>query len=137
MKTGLVLEGGIADSIPFQWLSSRGCDKLVVILTRDMDYRKKPMPSALIKLYGRKHLVVAEKLRERHALYNRSVELLKQWEDAGRAFVIRPSWSIEIGRLEKDPEKLQAVYDLGLKDGQAACLHGWSHWRRSICFWLC
>lgn len=114
------LDGGIADSIPFQWLSGQGCDKLVVILTQDMDYRKKPMPSALIKLYGRKYPVVAEKLRERHELYNRSVELLKQWEGEGRAFVIRPSRPIKISRLEKNPEKLQAVYDLGFKDGQAA-----------------
>lgn len=114
------LDGGIADSIPFQWLSDQGYDKLVVILTRDMDYRKKPMPSLLTKLYGRKYPVIAKKLQERHTIYNRSVELLKRWEDEGHAFVIRPSHPIQIRRLEKEPEKLQAVYDLGFRDGQAA-----------------
>lgn len=114
------LDGGIADSIPFEWLSCQGCDKLIVILTRDMEYRKKAMPALLTKFYGRKYPVIAKKLRERHAVYNRSVELLKQWEDKGKAFVIRPSRTIEISRLEKDPEKLQAVYNFGLKDGQTA-----------------
>lgn len=118
----LYLDGGIADSIPFEWLSRQGCDRLVVILTRDMDYRKKPMPALLTKLYGRKYPVIAEKLRERHAVYNRSVELLKRWEDEGMALVIRPSQAIQIGRLEKDPKKLQAVYDLGVMDG-CAVLH--------------
>lgn len=112
------LDGGITDSIPFEWLAGQGCDKLLVILTRDMEYRKKSMHTVLVKLYGRKYPIIAEKLLERHALYNRSVQLLKQWEDEGRAFVIRPSQPIEIGRIEKNPDKLQAVYDLGIKDGK-------------------
>ena len=32
------LDGGIADSIPFEWLAGQGCNKLIVILTRDMEY---------------------------------------------------------------------------------------------------
>ncbi|MGN1114715.1 MAG: patatin family protein [Oscillospiraceae bacterium] len=111
------LDGGIADSIPFQWLASQGCDKLIVILTRDMEYRKKPMPWALIKLYFRKQPEMAKRLMQRHAVYNKSVEKLIRWEKEGRAFVIRPSKPIEISRLEKNPDKLQEVYDLGIKDG--------------------
>ena len=112
----MYLDGGISDSIPFQWLSSHGCDKLIVILTRDMDYRKNPMSSSLIKLFYKKQPQLSEKLLKRHDVYNRSVELLKQWEDEGKAFVIRPSKPIEIGRIETNPDKLQAVYDLGVKD---------------------
>lgn len=113
------LDGGISDSIPFEWLSEQGCDKLIVILTRDMEYRKKQMNKALIKTYGLKYPKVAEMLLTRHTLYNKSVELLKGWEAAGKAFVIRPSKTIDIGRIEKNPEKLQSVYDLGRSDGKA------------------
>ncbi len=111
------LDGGIADSIPFRWLSTQGADKIIVILTRDMHYRKKPMPSVLIKAYGRQYPQIAKKLAERHAQYNSAVELLAAWEEQGKAFVIRPSQPIKIGRMEKNPEKLQAVYDLGISDG--------------------
>lgn len=111
------LDGGISDSIPFEWLSAQGYDKLIVILTRDMEYRKKQMSPILIKLYGKKYPKIAEKLLKRHTLYNRSIELLKEWEDTGKAFVIRPSKPIEIGKIEKKPDKLQAVYDLGKGDG--------------------
>lgn len=113
------LDGGISDSIPFQWLSARGCEKIIVILTRDLEYRKKPMSSGLIRLYAKKYPKIAERLKERHRLYNRTVKLLRQWEKEGRAFVIRPSIPIEIGRIEKNPDKLQAVYDLGIQDGTA------------------
>ena len=111
------LDGGISDSIPFEWLSAQGCDKLIVILTRDIEYRKKPMSAMLTRLCGIKYPNIAARLKDRHDLYNRSVELLRQWENEGRAFVIRPSEPIRISRIEKDPDKLQAVYDLGVKDG--------------------
>ena len=62
----MYLDGGISDSIPFQWLSSQGYDKLIVILTRDMEYRKKPMSSSLIKLFYKKQPQLSEKLLKRH-----------------------------------------------------------------------
>ena len=52
-------------------------------------------------------------------MYNDSVARLKELEEQGKYFVIRPSRPIEIGRVESDPAKLQAVYELGLQDGQA------------------
>ena len=118
----MYLDGGISDSIPFQWLSSQGYDKLIVILTRDMEYRKKPMSSSLIKLFYKKQPQLSEKLLKRHDVYNKSVELLKHWENEGKVFVIRPSKPIEIGRIETNPDKLQEVYDLGLKDATESLL---------------
>lgn len=113
------LDGGISDSIPFVWMASQGCDRLVVILTRDKQYRKRPMPSALIRLYETRYPQVAARLRERHALYNRSVEQLERWEAQGKAFVIRPSHPVDVKRIEKDPAKLQAAYELGQQDARA------------------
>ncbi|MGN0417095.1 patatin-like phospholipase family protein [Anaerostipes faecalis] len=110
------LDGAISDSIPFEWLLNQGCEKLIVVLTRDINYRKKPMSPALIKLYARKYPQIAKRLLERHTLYNHSVEKLLQLEEAEKAFVIRPSKPIEIGRIEKNPAKLQKVYELGLSD---------------------
>lgn len=116
------LDGGISDSIPFRFAESLGCDRLIVILTRDMAYRKKPMSPALIRLWFGKS-PIAEKLLLRHEVYNRSVEKLKEWEANGKAVVIRPSSPVEIGRIETDPDKLQSVYDLGVKDGMSYVMH--------------
>ena len=110
------LDGGISDSIPFEWLSRQGYEKLVVVLTRDSGYRKKPMSKRLIKLYYRRRPQLAQRLLHRHEGYNRAVETLAEWEREKKAFVIRPSQPITIGRIEKDPQKLQAVYELGIAD---------------------
>ena len=34
------LDGGIADSIPFEKAQELGCDKIIVVLTQPIDYRK-------------------------------------------------------------------------------------------------
>ena len=116
----LYLDGGVADSVPYEAMEKMGYGRLAVILTRDMDYRKKPMPALPIKLCFRSYPRFRDKLLKRHETYNRSVARLRELEERGKVFVIRPSEPIEIGRVESDPEKLQQVYELGLKDGAAA-----------------
>ncbi len=115
----LYLDGGVSDSIPFRWLSEQGCDKLIVVVTRDSSYRKKQMSKSLVKLFYRKYPEFMQAMLSRHNMYNSSIEELNQLEIQGRAFVIRPSEPIEIGKMEKDPEKLQAVYDLGISNTEA------------------
>lgn len=121
------LDGGIADSIPFQWMAARDCDRLIVVLTREEGYRKTPMNGAMLRLLGRKYPAIARRLAARHTDYNRALEELERRRAEGRAFVIRPSVKTPIRRIESDPEKLQQVYDLGVSDGQAAlpALQAW------------
>ena len=64
------LDGGISDRIPFRFAESLDCDKLIVILTRDMAYRKKQMSPALIRLWFGKS-PIAEKL---HSVYDLGVK---------------------------------------------------------------
>ena len=112
------LDGGVADSIPYKKLLETGCDKIVVILTRDASYKKKKMKELPAHLAYRKYPEFMKKLKERHENYNESIENLKKLEAEGKVFVIRPSAPIEIGRMEKDPDKLQAVHDLGRRDAE-------------------
>ncbi len=112
------LDGGIADSIPFRWFASEGYDPLIVILTRDIEYRKQPMSPLPIRLYYRHYPNLQRQLLRRHISYNEAITVLKQWESRGRAFVIRPSAPIEISTLERDPQRMQTVYELGVKDAR-------------------
>lgn len=112
------LDGGIADSIPVRACLERGFDRTVVILTRPADYRKKPMKPALIRALYRRQPALCEALIHRHESYNAQADDVAQLEKEGRIFVIRPETPLEIARLEKNPEKLQAVYDRGTADGK-------------------
>lgn len=115
----LYLDGAIKDSIPYEWMLNQGSEKGVVILTRDASYRKKPMAPIFSAVYKKKYPKFAQAVAMRHELYNRQTERLKELEDAGKLFVIRPTEPIDISRTEKNPDKLQAVYDLGVKDAKA------------------
>ena len=114
------LDGGISDSIPLDKAMALGYDKIIVILTRPLDYGKKPSNNWLFKLFYRHYPKLIERWANRYAEYNQAVEKVIEMEKAGKIFVIRPSESLDISRLEKDLAKVQAMYDLGVKDGQAA-----------------
>ena len=51
-------------------------------------------------------------------MYNKQVENVIEQAEKGEIFVIRPSVDLNIKRIEKDPNKLQAMYDLGVSDMQ-------------------
>ena len=110
------LDGGIADSIPIDKMLSFGYDRVVVVLTRPEHYRKKKTNALMPKLYYRKYPALAEAINNRYVVYNRQLEKVNELKKAQKAFVLRPSRLVPIKRLEKDPEKMQEMYNLGRED---------------------
>lgn len=116
----LYLDGGIADSIPFEYMLKKGYDRVVVVLTKSREFVRKPMNKVMVDLaFKEKYPKFARALRNRHIMYNRQVEKLAELEKEGKAIVIRPSMELNVGRSEKNPEKLQSLYDLGISDAAA------------------
>ena len=111
------LDGGIANSIPIDFFEKQNYDKIIVILTRPITYRKKKSASIQFKMFYKKYPHLIAKLENRYKDYNETVEKILELEKLGKVFVIRPSEDITVKRLEKDTEKLNYVYNLGLKDG--------------------
>ena len=112
------LDGGIADSIPLQKTFALGYNKIIVVLTRPLDYRKKPSSMMLFNLIYRKFPKLCQRWANRYLEYNQAVERVIELEKQGKIFVIRPSVDLQISRLEKDPAKVQAMYDLGMSDAK-------------------
>lgn len=112
------LDGGCTDSIPLMGLRKIGCKYNVVVLTRDRNYRKSPEMKLMAKLVYRKYPEFSKALLDRHNMYNKTVEQIFKLEKAGSIFVIRPQEPLDIGRLEKNPENLQRVYDIGYKQAK-------------------
>ena len=108
-------DGGIADSIPYAKALSDGCEKVIIILTRERTYRKgveKAMNIA-IRNARKKYPAYAELLRTRHERYNESIEEIAKLEADGRVYVIAPEDTLGVGRTEKNTEKLMALYAQG------------------------
>ena len=113
-----MLDGGIVDSIPVEYALGQGYEKLVVVLTRNKGYRKSESSMQLARLFYRKYPEIVKALSERNSLYNRSMELVEKLEDEGRIIVIRPERPVDVGRMEKDTDKLRALYDEGYSEAE-------------------
>lgn len=114
------LDGGCSDSIPVEAFIKMGFERNVVVQTQAKGYRKKPQAKALAKLFYRKYPNFAETLENRHVMYNATLDRIDELEKEGKIFVIRPDSSPEIGRLEKDPEKIEKVYNMGRRNAEEA-----------------
>lgn len=110
------LDGGIADSIPYEHAFEKGCDKLIVVLTRERGYVKTTekavrLTDHLYKKYPR----IVEELDLRAEHYNASMEKLMELEQEGKVFVIAPETTFGVGRTETDTVKLRRLYDEGFR----------------------
>lgn len=115
-----LLDGGIADSIPIDFMRRAGFKKNIVILTQIEGYRKeKNSLSWLIDLvYKRRYPKLAEAVAERHIGYNRTLDELCELEERGEVFILRPSRFIPVSRVEKDTKVLNKMYELGYNDAE-------------------
>ncbi len=113
------LDGGIADPIPLRKSLSDGFQKQVVVLTQHDGYQKQPnelLP--LLRTRYARYPKLVEALRTRHTLYNDTLRLVRQEQKAGRAFVLQPQQPVQLRRIEKDREKLTALYQQGYADAE-------------------
>lgn len=114
------LDGGIAAPIPVAKAQQEGYKRQVVILTQDANYRKSPMKfNWLARKRYQAYPAVAAALKVRHQRYNQSLEELAQSVASGQSFVIRPAAPLNLSRLDRNIDKVTAVYQQGLADGQA------------------
>lgn len=111
-----LLDGGVSDSIPVNWMLERS-DKTVIVLTRDKTYHKEPMKYIhLLKKAFKEYPNLQKALENRYIVYNKTLDEIEQLEREGKVFVIRPSKPIACAMIEKDPNHLQEIYDIGRRD---------------------
>ena len=110
------LDGAIGDSIPVDKMLTMSVDKIIVVPTRPIEFRRRKKTTIFNKLKYRKYPIFADKLSNRYKMYNKEVERIIDLENQGKVFVIRPSRLVNIKRLEKNPEIIQEMYDLGVSD---------------------
>lgn len=115
----LYLDGGIADAIPIRKAILDGNRKNVVILTKEVGYVRKPATGLhLIKMRYHKYPKIYEVMKERHNTYNETMEYLKRLEKEGKVFLIQPKVKNDVSRLEKDEDKMKALYETGYRDAK-------------------
>lgn len=117
----ICLDGGPAMPIPYQWAFDHGFEKVVLVLTRDINYRKKPLSAAVKKLYAKEYAQYPQFLNTLYNIpnnYNSLVEKIIKLENEGKIFVIRPQVPVTVKRTEKNVKKLRELYEQGREEGK-------------------
>ena len=112
-----LLDGGLADSIPLEFMMSKGYDRNIVILTREEGYRKTAEHGMwLMKHLLRKYPKVVEALKSRPAHYNKQLQVVREQERKGNAFVFRPMKPLDVSRTTHDAAEMNRVYQQGREE---------------------
>lgn len=113
-----MLDGGIIDSIPIQRAVDTGHDFNIVISTRNMGYRSKghdmKLPSLIYDEYPRLRVALSHRIEA----YNEQLEMMERMERWGEIVVIRPERPLEVGRVTRDTDKLERLYEEGFRLGE-------------------
>lgn len=108
-----MLDGGMSDSIPLEFMISKGYEKNIVVLTQPRDYVKEKASMGIMKISLRKYPNMIKCIADRHIMYNKQREFVFEQEKKGNALIICPDKKLPIKRIEHNPEVLREVYKIG------------------------
>lgn len=114
------MDGGAADAIPYERAFAKGCDRVIVVLTREREYVRQPEKlQPLIDLAYRKYPKFCDTMRRRADAYNEARQKLFRLEREGRALVFTPTSTEGFHRTERDVDKIKALWKDGWDQGLA------------------
>jgi len=114
------LDGGLSDPVPFKKAMIDGNDKVIIVATRDYNFRKKEKSRhrGFLKLMYSGFPKAYEACLNDGITYNREANEIVELEKTGKALVIRPEEPIDISHTEKSVEKLEDLYQIGRQTGK-------------------
>lgn len=114
-----LMDGGIADPLPIRKALMDGVTHPVIVLTKPKGYRaRKSSFSFIMQALYRQFPGIVKSMEIRAAVYNETMEFIETMEAEGKALVIRPAETFNIGRIERDPAKLTELYNQGYRDAE-------------------
>lgn len=111
----LYMDGGVANPVPFEKALRDGCDRVIVVLTREREYRKlgREFLTDVSAAYYRKFPAFAKKLIKRSGIYNLQREQLFRREKEGKVFIIAPENTAHFKRTNSDRAANLELYKQG------------------------
>ncbi len=110
-----MIDGGIADSIPVEYALKQGYEHAIVVLTRHKGYRKEEKSVKIPSFIYSRYPQLREALCTRAVRYNTQVEMVERLEREGCITVIRPNQPVEVARIERNLDKMNALYQHGFE----------------------
>jgi len=88
-------------------------EKIIIVLTRDLDYKKddvKAIVRFFLKRKYKRYPQLVERLLSQPQLYNKLIEEIRELEKQKKVFIVRPSKPLKIRQTERDARTLFEGY---------------------------
>lgn len=109
-----LLDGGISDSIPLKFFQRIGYERNIVVLTQPAHYTKQRSRwFPLMRWLMRRVPAISDAMARRPEMYNAELAYIEQAMEQGNTLVVCPDAPLKIGRISKNPDDMQATYELG------------------------
>lgn len=117
----LYFDGGVADPVPVEKALADGCDRLLVVLTKPLDFVKKPEHfRAAYTRALRAYPNIVKELETRAEVYNRGVQKARALAATGKAVILAPAGGYYVTAFTKNEKKLERLYREGYEAAQNA-----------------
>ena len=110
------LDGGCSQNIPYQYALQNNYQKIVIIKTRDDNFRVKEKKNLIAKKIYHNYPNLANQLMISNFRYNQELDEIEKLKEDGKVFVIAPKTEILVKRIEGDMEKLGELYWQGYNE---------------------
>ncbi|MBR5620405.1 MAG: patatin family protein [Clostridia bacterium] len=111
-------DGGIADPIPIEKAYAMGCDRVVLILTRPVDFAVSDGIDRIGAAALRKrHPALSQTLLSKAEHYRESLDFALKKEKEGKCLIVAPDDCCGVEMLTRETDKLRALYEKGVADG--------------------
>lgn len=109
-------DGGVSDPIPVEKALADGCDHVFLILTKPIDFVKKPemFKSAYTKVL-KNYPAVIKKLNIRHETYNNEIKKALELSKEGKVTIIAPDDGYSVTAFTRNIRELNHLYNEGYK----------------------
>ncbi|MEA5003684.1 MAG: patatin family protein [Christensenella sp.] len=114
----LYFDGGVSDPVPYQKAFNDGCEKVVVLITRQETYVKQKQKNLRLLAWAlRKYPHIVHLLEHRHEAYNQAIAEVRELAAQGKILLVAPCDECGVDTLTKDRDAFLRLYQRGYDDG--------------------
>ncbi|MBS3990990.1 MAG: patatin-like phospholipase family protein [Erysipelothrix sp.] len=116
------LDAGLTSMIAIDRSLANGCDRHIVITTKDKDFvrpQNSPFLQFVLDLMYARFPIMRKQFRLRTGIYYEEKAKVEALEEKQEAIFLRPSKDLGVKRFSGDYDQLNALYDLGYQDTES------------------
>lgn len=112
-------DGGISDPVPLEKAFDDGCEKVVLVLTKPIDFSSNAIYSKMAaKILKYKYPQMAKSLLCMSEKYETAIKKALSLQKQNKVLIVCPNDTCEMSTLTKDKVKIDAMYKKGYEDGE-------------------